>query len=113
MSPDACRHGHPWTAENTRLDRRGRKVCRACGAGFNRRSRQRARGETVIETPEERVLAAFPEAGWTRVRYRRVELSLWPGGAPVAVAPTAREAWALAAQAVAAGMAEARAKGLA
>lgn len=30
MSP-ACRRGHEFTEANTRMDRRGRRICRECG----------------------------------------------------------------------------------
>ena len=34
----SCRHGHRWTTENTYIDSRGRRRCRACMREANRRA---------------------------------------------------------------------------
>jgi hypothetical protein len=30
LSRTTCKHGHPWSFDNTRFDKRGRRCCRAC-----------------------------------------------------------------------------------
>ena len=36
-----CKHGHPWTDENTRINRDGGRACRACARENSRRYRSR------------------------------------------------------------------------
>jgi hypothetical protein len=36
-----CKHGHEWTHENTRINKNGRRGCRACGREHQRKLRER------------------------------------------------------------------------
>ena len=41
-----CKHGHEFTAENTRVDKRGERRCRACDRERQRRYKRRLRAES-------------------------------------------------------------------
>ena len=42
-----CRHGHAWTPENTQINPRGHRRCRACNRDQLRRRRAKAKAQTV------------------------------------------------------------------
>lgn len=41
LSRDRCKYGHEFTSENTRLDTKGRRRCRACGRRYFQERSQR------------------------------------------------------------------------
>jgi len=116
VTRETCKRGHSWTPENTYINGAGDKQCRVCIRDGRRGRPRTPRRAAADPFPRDAVLQEFPDAVCRQTEARQgvpFDVILWPGAGPVASAPTARQAWAAAAPIIAAGMAEARAKGLA